>query len=274
MTTVIPFDSKARTKKANPRQSLQPGEVCLLGAGPGDPDLMTIKGMRALEAADVLVYDRLANPELLAFTAPNCEKIYVGKRKDRHSLPQEQICDLLVALARCDKKVVRLKGGDPFIFGRGGEEIDILEANNIPWQVIPGITAATGCAASTGIPLTHRDCAHALTFITAHRSDGELKFNWELALQKDQTVVFYMGLSVVAEIADGLIARGKAATTPIAVIANGTRQEQKVVVSTLADIGEAIANSDLPSPALIVMGEVVALRGQLHAVVRQIGAAG
>jgi len=267
MTAVIPFAPKSRT--APLRQAIEPGEVCLLGAGPGDPELMTLKGMRALEAADVVVYDRLANPELLTFTAPHCEKIYVGKRKDRHSLPQGKICDLLVALARCGKRVVRLKGGDPFIFGRGGEEIDILEENAIPWRVIPGITAATGCAASTGIPLTHRDCAHALTFITAHRRDGELTFNWDLAMQQDQTLVFYMGLSVVAEIAEGLIARGKPAGTPIAVIANGTRSDQRTVAATLADIGRALAASDLPSPALIVVGEVVAKRGQL----RQVAAA-
>ncbi|MFA5494731.1 MAG: uroporphyrinogen-III C-methyltransferase [Porticoccaceae bacterium] len=264
MTTIIPFDSKCRTA-AGGEGALQPGEVCLLGAGPGDPELMTIKGMRALEAADVVVYDRLANPALLDFTGRHCDRIYVGKRKDSHSLPQEQICELLVALARCGKRVVRLKGGDPFIFGRGGEEIDRLEENGIPWRVIPGITAATGCAASTGIPLTHRECAHALTFITAHRRDGKLRFNWELALQQDQTVVFYMGLSVVAEIAAGLVARGKSAATPIAVIANGTRGEQQVMVSTLAGIGAALADHRLPSPALIVMGDVVALRGGLQA---------
>ena len=199
MTTVIPLDLRTRTARiARSSAPDRSGEVCLLGAGPGDPELMTLKGLRALEAADVVVYDRLANPALLEHTRPACERIYVGKRKDRHSLPQEQICELLVALARAGRRVVRLKGGDPFIFGRGGEEIDRLEAAGIPWRVIPGITAATGCAASTGIPLTHRDCAHALTFITAHRRDGELTFNWELALHEQQTVVFYMGLSVVA----------------------------------------------------------------------------
>ena len=264
MTTVIPFK---RDTTAGHAGVLNSGEVCLLGAGPGDPELMTLKGMRALESADVVVYDRLVNPALLDFTAPDCEKIYVGKRKDQHRLPQDKICDLLVALARCGKKVVRLKGGDPFIFGRGGEEIDRLEACDIPWQVIPGITAATGCAAATGIALTHRDCAHALTFITAHRQQGELRFNWELALQKDQTVVFYMGLSVVADIASGLVDRGKPADTPIAVIANGTRNDQQVVAATLATIGEAIEGRKIPSPALIVMGDVVRQRRQLDAVI-------
>ena len=264
MTAIIPFTSRSRAERGSPvRQDVEPGEVCLLGAGPGDPELMTLKGLRALEAADVVVYDRLANPLFLDYCPEGCERIYVGKRKDRHSLPQDQIGELLVALARCGKRVVRLKGADPFIFGRGGEEIDALEAQGVPWRVIPGITAATGCAASTGIPLTHRDCAHALTFITAHRSDGELRFNWDLALQKDQTVVFYMGLSVVADIAAGLMARGKPSSTPIAVIANGTCQEQRVVAATLADIGEVLAGSDLPSPALIVMGEVVARRREL-----------
>ena len=268
MSNVIPFKNIEIEDYINRKFNYGGlGSVCLLGAGPGDPELMTIKGMRALAGADVVVYDRLVNPQLLSLTSPSCEKIYVGKRKDRHSLPQDKIGELLVSLAREGKTVVRLKGGDPFIFGRGGEELDILEAQGIPWQVIPGITAATGCAAATGIPLTHRDCAHALTFITAHRRNGELNFNWQLALQEDQTLVFYMGLSVVAEIAAGLIARGKAANTPIAVIANGSCSDQQLVVACLADIGAVVAGSDLPSPALIVVGDVVSHRNSLQAVV-------
>lgn len=265
MKTVIPFKNRDIDDYIQVACSaIKPGKVVLLGAGPGDPDLMTIKGMRALERADAVVYDRLVNPELLDYAAVGCEKIYVGKRKEVHSLPQDKICELLVSLARQGKQVVRLKGGDPFVFGRGGEELDVLEAAGITWEVIPGITAATGCAAATGIPLTHRDCAHALTFITAHRQNGELNFNWDLALQKDQTVVFYMGLSVVGEIADGLVAKGKGADTPIAVIANGSRHNQQMVVATLATIGKRLAEVSLPSPALIILGDVVTHRQQLE----------
>lgn len=273
MNNVIPFKNReiedyiGRSLKVGGGGASNLGSVCLLGAGPGDVELMTIKGMKALQRADVVVYDRLVNPELLALAGDQCEKIYVGKRKDKHSLPQEKICHLLVSLAMEGKFVVRLKGGDPFIFGRGGEELDVLEGAGIPCQVIPGITAATGCAAATGIPLTHRDCAHALTFITAHRRDGELKFNWELALHEDHTVVFYMGLSVVTEIAAGLIARGRAASTPIAIIANGSTPDQQVLIATLADVGETLCKSALPSPALIILGEVVKRRAGLQAVV-------
>ena len=267
MKNVIPFRNKEIESYFGLDSRISAiGKVTLLGAGPGDPELMTVKGVRALENADAVVYDRLVNPEILALAPDGCEKIYVGKRKDVHSLPQNRICDLLVALARSGKQVVRLKGGDPFIFGRGGEELDVLETEGIPWEVIPGVTAATGCAASTGIPLTHRDCAHALTFITAHRKDGELTFNWELALQKDQTVVFYMGLSVVGEIAAGLIGRGKSPDTPIAVVANGSRDNQQIVVATLATIEQTLAATPLPSPALILMGDVVARRSAAAAV--------
>lgn len=268
MNNVIPFQNRTIDdylyKAQESGKPLRTGSVVLVGAGPGDPELLTIKGMRALQAADAVVYDRLVNPEILLFAGRESEKIYVGKRKDQHSLPQEKICALLVTLAREGKRVVRLKGGDPFVFGRGGEELDELEAAGIPWEVIPGITAATGCAAATGIPLTHRDCAHALTFITAHRRNGELNFNWELALQKDQTVVFYMGLSVAADIAAGLMARGRASSTPVAVIANGSRQCQQMVVATLATLGETLNDIDLPSPALIVLGEVVNQRSALQ----------
>ena len=261
MNTVIPFKNREIDDYIQSVSgSMVKGAVVLVGAGPGDPELMTIKGVRALEQADVVVYDRLVNPELLRYTQASCEKIYVGKRKDVHSLPQEKICELLVSLAQSGKQVVRLKGGDPFVFGRGGEELDVLEAAGIPWQVVPGITAATGCAAATGIPLTHRDCAHALTFITAHRKNGELNINWDLALQQDQTVVFYMGLSVLDDIVDGLVSRGKDPRTPIAVIANGSTPDQQIVAGSLATIRTAMAEVTLPSPALIVMGDVVYCR--------------
>lgn len=246
-----------------PRTEPQNGLVSLVGAGPGDPELLTIKALRAIESADTLVYDRLVSPEIIDLAPPGCELIYVGKQKDKHSLPQEQICDLLVALGLCGKKVVRLKGGDPFVFGRGGEELDKLEAAGVEWQVIPGITAAIGCAASTGIPLTHRDHAHAITLITGHRKDGDLKINFDLAMQKDQTVVFYMGLSCLPEICAELIKRGKNPNTPFAAIANGTSKDERLVIGTLNNIAQLVAAAELPSPALLVMGSIVASRQAL-----------
>jgi uroporphyrin-III C-methyltransferase/precorrin-2 dehydrogenase/sirohydrochlorin ferrochelatase len=236
------------------------GSVALVGAGPGDPELLTLKAVRLLQSADAVVYDSLVNVAVLAHVDAAAERIFVGKRKDRHTLPQARINDLLVALALEGKRVVRLKGGDPFVFGRGGEEVDALEARGVPWEVVPGITAATGCAAATGVPLTHRDVAHAVTFITAHRRNGALEFDWALALHPQQTVVFYMGLAVIGEIAAGLIARGRPADTPVAVIANGTSADQRMLRSTLAGVGAEAAAADLPSPALIIVGEVAAPR--------------
>ena len=202
------------------------GQVHLVGAGPGDAELITVKAMRLLQQADAIVYDRLANPELLDYARERCDLIYVGKKKDQHSLPQEQICELLAVLARCGKNVVRLKGGDNFIFGRGGEEVDHLNKQGVECSVVPGITAAIGCAAATQIPLTHRDHAHAVTFITGHRQNGQMYINWDLALQKDSTVVFYMGLSNLEEIANQLMARGCPADKPFAVVAQGTSEAQ------------------------------------------------
>lgn len=245
------------------RSDMPAGLVSLVGAGPGDPELLTLKALRAIESADTLVYDRLVSQEIVALAPAQCERIYVGKQKDNHSLPQDQICELLVALGRCGKRVVRLKGGDPFVFGRGGEELDRLEAAGIEWQVIPGITAAIGCAASAGIPLTHRDHAHAITLITGHRKDGNLNINFDLAAQDDQTVVFYMGLSCLPEICAELIKRGKKPTTPFAVISNGTSKDERILVGDLSTISKMVATAELPSPALLVMGSVVGSRAAL-----------
>ena len=256
MTKVIPLKTRRNCTE-------QQGKVSLIGAGPGDPELLTLKAARLLNECDTVVFDRLVNPEILEHCRPECESIYVGKVKDHHSMPQDKICELLVALAGCGKRVVRLKGGDPFLFGRGGEEIDVLEAADISWEVVPGITAATGCAASTGIPLTHRDHAHAITFITGHRKQGELDINWQLATQNDQTVVFYMGLSNLQEIASTLISKGKPASTPIAVIANGTQSKEQTVIGDLSNIAAKTHAAKLPSPALLVMGDVVLCREQL-----------
>ena len=258
----LPLKTSAEKQLSKSTQS-KTGLVSLVGAGPGDPDLLTVKAMRAIQNADTLVFDRLVSQEIIDLAGPKCERIYVGKQKDNHSLPQDQICDLLVALGKCGKHVVRLKGGDPFVFGRGGEELDKLEEAGIPWQVIPGITAAIGCAASTGIPLTHRDHAHAITLITGHRKDGDLNINFDLACQEDQTVVFYMGLSCLPEICAELQSRGKNSETPFAVIANGTTDKERLVIGNIGNIAQLVAAANLPSPALLVMGDVVASRAAL-----------
>jgi len=237
------------------------GYVHLVGAGPGDPELITVKAMRLLQEADAIVYDRLANPVLLDYAQECCDLIYVGKQKEQHSLPQDQICELLALLARCGKNVVRLKGGDPFIFGRGGEEVDHLNNQGISCSIVPGITAAIGCAAATQIPLTHRDHAHAVSFITGHRQNGELYINWDLALQKDSTVVFYMGLSNLEEITHQLIKRGCATDKPFAVVAQGTSKVQQIVVGTIGNIAARLRTTPLPSPALLIMGDVIRANG-------------
>ena len=246
---------------SQPIKTNQYGKVHLVGAGPGDPDLITLKALKLLQSADAIVYDRLANKELLSHAQAHCDLIYVGKKKDQHSLPQDQICELLMLLARCGKNVVRLKGGDPFIFGRGGEEIDYLHQHEISCSIIPGITAAIGCAAATQIPLTHRDHAHAVTFITGHRQNGQMHINWDLALQKDSTVVFYMGLSNIEEITTELINRGCPETMPFAVVAAGTSNQQQVIISTVADIAIKVKQTAVTSPALLIMGEVVSANG-------------
>ena len=245
------------------------GQVHLVGAGPGDAELITVKAMRLLQEADAIVYDRLANPELLEYARDRCDLIYVGKKKDQHSLPQEQICELLAVLARCGKNVVRLKGGDNFIFGRGGEEVDHLNQQGVECSIVPGITAAIGCAAATQIPLTHRDHAHAVTFITGHRQNGQMYINWDLALQKDSTVVFYMGLSNLEEITSQLLQRGCPADKPFAVVAQGTSTDQQVVLGTISDIAERINNTPLPSPALLMMGDVIKANGYAQQLAEQ-----
>jgi len=263
MTNILNLFADSKTQDTSLKETEQKtaGEVFLVGAGPGDPELITVKAMRLLQEADAIVYDRLANPALLEYAQTNCDLIYVGKKKDQHSLPQEQICELLAILARCGKNVVRLKGGDPFIFGRGGEEVEHLNEQGISCHIVPGITAAIGCAAATQIPLTHRDHAHAVTFITGHRQNGRMYINWDLALQKDSTVVFYMGLSNLPEITSELIARGCSVDMPFAVIAQGTADEQQVLVGTISDIAARVEQHPLPSPALLVMGDVVKANG-------------
>ncbi len=239
------------------------GEVYLVGTGPGDPDLLTFKALRLMQQTDVVLYDRLIGEGILNLVRRDAERIYVGKLKDNHTVAQEDIGKMLIDLARKGKRVLRLKGGDPFVFGRGGEEIEALSENGIAFQVIPGVTAANGCAAYAGIPLTHRDHAQACVFVTGHEKDGELKLNWESLIQPRQTVVLYMGLTSLGLITSGFIANGADPATPAAVIENGTRAGQRVITGTLESLLDKTTEAEVKSPALIIIGSVVRLRDKL-----------
>ncbi|QWF71711.1 uroporphyrinogen-III C-methyltransferase [Methylomonas paludis] len=240
------------------------GEVYLIGAGPGDPDLLTFRALRLMQQADVIVYDRLVSAEIMNLARRDSEKIYVGKERNNHSLPQESINALLITLAQAGKRVARLKGGDPFIFGRGGEEIETLMQQGIRFQVVPGITAASGCASYAGIPLTHRDHAQACLFVTGHLRDGSIiNQNWPQLAAPNQTVVIYMGLVGLEIICRQLIAHGCAAGHPIAVIQQGTTKDQRIIIGTLTDMPERVTQAGLKAPTLIIVGSVVTLHKQL-----------
>ena len=249
---------------ADDTASQQHGEVYLVGGGPGDPDLLTFRALRLMQQCDVCVYDKLVSPEVLDLVRRDAELIYVGKSRDQHTLPQEEINQLLARLALAGKRVLRLKGGDPFIFGRGGEEIETLMQQGVPFQVVPGITAANGVSSYAGIPLTHRDYAQACLFITGHLKNGVLDLDWAAMARPQQTVVIYMGLVGLEQICQQLMAHGVAPDMPAAVIQQGTTQHQRVVSANLSDLASQVAAAKMKAPCLTIIGQVVQLREKLN----------
>lgn len=251
------------SREAAPKRRAARGEVYLVGAGPGDPELLTIRALKLIQRADVALYDHLISDEVLALLPKAVERVYVGKERANHTMRQEDINALLVRLAQEGRRVLRLKGGDPFVFGRGGEEIDTLSANGVRFEVVPGITAALGVAAYAGIPLTHRDHAQSCLFVTGHLKDGTMDLDWTALTRPRQTVVVYMGLTALAALCTKLVEHGLAAATPVAVVQQGTSRDQRVVTGALADIAAKVAKAKLHAPTLTIVGSVVSLRERL-----------
>lgn len=246
------------------RASNQKGHVFLVGSGPGDAELLTLKAYRLIQEADVVMYDWLVSPDIVAMIPANVEKVFVGKKCGRHSLTQEQICQLMGEYALRGKNVVRLKGGDPSIFGRVAEEVEHLQNLNIDFAIVPGVTAASGCAAWSGISLTHRDCAHSVRFITAHFKSDDIEADWQNYAQSKDTLVFYMGLSKISKIAENLIKYGMEESTPIAIIDQGTTSEQKTYTSSLNTVSEYLNDIELVGPALVMVGEAISHQAKVN----------
>ncbi len=242
------------------------GQVCLVGAGPGDPDLLTLRALRLIQNADTIVYDRLVFPTILNYARQDAELIYVGKKRANHIVPQDQINRKLVDLAKQGKMVVRLKGGDPFIFGRGGEEIEMLMEHGVAFQVVPGVTAASGCSTYAGIPLTHRDHAQSCILVTGHLKDGSMDLNWECLVQPHQTIVFYMSLANIETLCAELIDHGMSADMPAAVVQKGTTRNQRVFTGSISSLPDIVKTNDVKPPSLVIVGSVVTLHQKLDGI--------
>lgn len=251
-------------KAINDIDSISHGEVYLVGAGPGDPDLLTFKALRLMQQSEVILYDRLVSPTIVEMCRRDAEYVYVGKARDKHTLPQPEINELLVHYAKQGKRVCRLKGGDPFIFGRGGEEIELLAEHNIPFQIVPGITAAAGCASYAGIPLTHRDYAQSVRFVTGHLREGAKDLDYQDLVTQRETLVFYMGLVRLSNVCTGLIAAGMCEDMPAALVERGTREDQRVIISTVEGIAGLVEDMAVKAPTLVIIGEVVSLHQKLE----------
>jgi uroporphyrin-III C-methyltransferase len=240
------------------KSQLKAGEVALVGSGPGDAELLTIRAMRFIEQAEIAIYDRLVSDEILALLPENCERFYVGKEQAKHCVPQDKINQILVEQAKLGKKVLRLKGGDPFIFGRGGEEAEFMLQHGVSCHICPGVTAASGCTTYAGIPLTHRGVAQGCTFITGHmQNNGQLNLPWQSLTCPTQTVVFYMGINTLPKIAEQLVKHGRDINTPAALIRKGTQPEQRTYRGTIGNLAELVEKHNITPPTLIVIGDVV-----------------